>query len=163
MADAEDPRLVLALSSTQAALAQQEATLDNLRARSTTLLTAAAVSASFLGAATYGKGHLSDAATGAAAVAVVAFVAVLGSVVFIGLPREWHFRVNGRKIISRYIEPTEGGPLPIDRVRRDLVLFLEEDYVANKEKLRPLWLAMQLASGALAVEVTAWVVGLALS
>ncbi len=154
-----DDRLALVLQSATDGIKQQEAGLDDLRARSSTLLAAAALSASFLGAATFGEKGLSDVATGWVVVALVGLAGVLATVLYINWPRKWDWRVNPKSMLKDYVEAAE--PATLDSMRRDLALHLNDAHVANEKKLRRLWKALRIGMGSLVVEVVAFIVALA--
>lgn len=162
MTDDSDERLALVLASALDGLKQQEASLDNLRARSGTLLASAALSASFLGAATFGESSLSDAATAAVVVALVGLVGVLAVVVVIDQPRKWGWYVNPRKMLKNYVEPHARRPATVDQMREDLALHLDDAHTKNDERLDCLWNVLRVGYLALVVEVVAWMVALAL-
>ncbi len=160
--DEPDERLALVLQSATTALAQQEATLDNLRARSATLLAAAALSSSFLGAATFGAKSLNYKATTAVWVAVASLLVVLAAVIYIGWPRGWDWRISPSKLLSNCIETKEPArPAGLNEMRRELALDLHGCYKRNEDKLKRLWKALQIGSVAIVVEVVAWLWALA--
>lgn len=156
---ADDKRYEFLLTEAIRGLQRQEGALDNARARSATILATAALAASFLGAATYGRPNLSPGATGAVVVAVAALGLVLACVIFIMLPRKWDFAVSTTALIRDYVEAEQ--PATLTEMRRDVALHLEAAYDTNAKMLEVLWLALQVASVAVVVEVFAWVAALA--
>ena len=152
----EDPRYRFVYYEAVRTLDHQEATLDNLRARAGLLLTAPAVATSFLGAAALGE---TDNTAPWSAIAIVLFVVV--GVLCVGLlwPRSnWKWRFRPSELLSDYVEATS--PADLNEMYRDLALHLEQNYRDNNDRLKPLWLSFQAATGLLAAEVLCWLVAL---
>jgi hypothetical protein len=59
-------------------------------------------------------------------------------------------------IIGSYVE--DDPPAPLWAIHKQLAEHLESDYTANQVNVKPLFLALQLASLALAAEVVVWLV-----
>lgn len=152
----EDPRYRLVYEEAVRGIDQQEATLDNLRARAGTVLALASLVTSFLGAAAltrYGFGP-------AAGVATALFVATGVLVLSILLPRQsWKFRVGAKTLIGQWIEVEN--PVDMREMHRDLALYLEKYVDENQPKIDELWRLFQASCLALVAETVTWVLALA--
>ncbi len=122
---AELPELAyqLALRS----LDQQQAGLDELRSRTNTLLAAAAVSASFLGAPAIDRGGVSVWLL----LAAVAFAATLGLCLFVLIPTPVIFALDGTRVYETLYEH-EDEPL---EVHRRLAYWLQSFHAENAPKI----------------------------
>jgi hypothetical protein len=92
-------------------------------------------------------------------VAIGCFAAVGVSVLVILWPRhDWEFALSPERFISTYLEPTEGEPLALPMIHRDLALHMGRSAALNRGQLR--WLMVAFRAGALLLmgEVIAWVV-----
>jgi hypothetical protein len=128
--------------------------IDSFRTRAGLLLSASAITTSFLGAQALGEGS-----------SVFGWLAMLG---FFGVavaslailwPRGWEFRTDPQGIVQRYTESEE--PVPIDELRRDLSLYMHSSFIENKEGLERLAILFQIASVLLTVEVVLWIAAIA--
>jgi hypothetical protein len=137
------------------ALAEQQGAIESFRTRAGLLLSAAAITTSFLGAQALDGGHSNAAAWLALAVFVSVAVVSLG----ILWPRRWEFTANPRDVIQTYIEADE--PAPIEELHRDLSLHMHNSYLENREGLEHLSVFFQVASGLLTVEVVLWILAIA--
>jgi len=137
------------------ALSGQQGAIESFRTRAGLLLSAAAITTSFLGAQALNGGH-SNVATW---LALATFVAV--AIVSLGIlwPRRWEFTANPRDVIQTYIEADE--PAPIEELHRDLSLHMHNSYLENREGLEQLSVSFQIASGLLTVEVVLWIIAIA--
>jgi hypothetical protein len=137
------------------ALSEQQGTIDSFRTRAGLVLSAAAITTSFMGtqALEGGKSHW------AAWLALAAFVGV--AVVSLGIlwPRRWEFTANPRDVIQTYIESEQ--PAPIDELHRDLSLHMHDSYSENRKGLEQLAAFFQIACGLLALEVVLWIIAIA--
>jgi hypothetical protein len=145
----------LAYDEAVRALSQQQGVLDGFRSRAGILLSAAAIATSFLG------GQALRATPSVWSwVAIACFAGLAVSALVILWPRQdWAFAAVPSEIITSYIEVEE--PLAVSVIHRDLSLHMENSYVDNERRLRPLILFFRVASALLVVEVAAWVVDLA--
>jgi hypothetical protein len=139
------------------ALSEQQATIDSFRNRAGLLLSAAAVTTSFLGAQALDGGSLSLFSW----LALISFVAVAAASLAILWPREWDATANPRDVIKGYIESAE--PVSIEELHRELAFHMRGSYLGNREDLRKLIVFFQVASVLLAVEVSFWIVAIAMA
>lgn len=102
------------------ALSQQQTVIDSFRTRAGLLLSAAAITTSFLGAQALAAGDPNLATWTALASFFFLGVACLA----ILWPREWEFTADPRDVIATYIEAED--PLPLDAIHRDLALHMED-------------------------------------
>jgi hypothetical protein len=137
------------------ALSEQQGVIDSFRTRAGLLLSAAAITTSFLGAQALDNGN----ANAVAWLAMVGFVGVAVMALAILWPREWEFTANPRDVIQTYIEAPE--PAPIDELHRDLSLHMHNSYTENREGLEQLAIFFQIASALLTVEVLLWIIAIA--
>lgn len=137
------------------ALSEQQGVIDSFRSRAGLLLSAAAITTSFLGAQALHGGDSNLVAW----LAMIGFVGVAASSLAILWPRQWEFTANPRDVIQTYIEAAE--PAPIEELHRDLSLHMHNSYIENREGLGQLALFFQIASGLLTVEVILWIIAIA--
>ncbi len=137
------------------ALSEQQAVIDSFRTRAGLLLSAAAITTSFLGAQAL-KGGDSNFATW---LAMIGFVGVAAVSLTILWPRRWEFTANPRDVIQTYIEADE--PALIEELHRDLSLHMHNSYLENREGLEQLAVFFQVASGMLTLEVILWIIAIA--
>ena len=137
------------------ALSEQQVAIDSFRTRAGLLLSAAAITTSFLGAQALDGGD-SNIATW---LAMAAFVGVAVASLAILWPRQWEFTANPRDVIQTYIEADE--PAPLDELHRDLSLHMHNSYIENREGQEQLSVLFQVASGLLTIEVVLWIIAIA--
>jgi hypothetical protein len=137
------------------ALSEQQGVIDSFRTRAGLLLSAAAITTSFLGAQAL-KGGDSNLATW---LAMVGFAGVAGVSLAILWPRRWDFTANPQEVIRTYIEAEEAAP--IEELHRDLSLHMHNSYIVNREGLEQLATFFQVASGLLTTEVILWIIAIA--
>lgn len=137
------------------ALSEQQAVIDSFRTRAGLLLSAAAITTSFLGAQALDGGDSNLAAW----LALVGFVGVAAISLAILWPRRWEFTANPRDVIQTYIEAET--PALIEELHRDLSLHMHNSYVENRAGLEQLAIFFQIASGMLTVEVILWIIAIA--
>jgi hypothetical protein len=158
----ESPQAVLYEASTRS-LTRQQAALDNIRARAGTLLAAAAIVTSFLGAEALKdpgpkSGSFDRSLQLPEVVAVGAFIGLAVTVLAILWPRKFKFRISPKYYIGRHIEVAE--PWTTDRLLRNLALWQEKHVEGNQPKLdRMLWW-FRVGSALLVIEVVAWLIDL---
>lgn len=153
-----DPDLLYKVAYDEAvrALVEQRSVIDSLRNRAGLLLSAAAITTSFLGARSLGPGELgltSWLATGS-------FVGVAVVSLIILWPRRWEFEVDPVRVIETYVGAEE--PAPVAKLHRDLCFRMRHSYLENRTGLYQLAAYFQLAIFLLTTEVILWVVALAL-
>lgn len=137
------------------ALSQQQAVIDSFRTRAGLLLSAAAITTSFLAAQALreeGPGFATWLALGCFLGVGLATLAILW-------PRAWEFTASPRDVIATYVEGDE--PLELSAIHRDLALHMQASYLANQGGLERLIVYFRVASGLLTAEVAAWMFDLA--
>ena len=139
------------------ALSEQQAAIDSFRDRAGLLLSGGAVTTSFLGAQALGGGSSNPFPW----LALISFVAVVATSLAILWPRNWDATVNPRDVIKGYIESAE--PVSIEELHRELALHMRGSYLDNREGLRRLIVLFQVASVLLAVEVSLWIIAIAMA
>jgi hypothetical protein len=156
---AADPAgYALAYDEAKRALDEQERVVAELRSRAGTLIAAAAITTSFLGGRILSSHHLHPLAW--AAIGCFAFVGIT-LLVLLWPWRDWRFTVNAQSFIQTYLEPSDGAPLRLPAIHRDLALHMEAAWRANRGQLRWLQAAFRLAATVLVVEVILWIIALA--
>ena len=137
------------------ALSEQQAVIDSLRTRAGILLSAAAITTSFLGAQALDGGDSGLAVW----LAMTSFVSVALASLAILWPHEWEFTTNPQDVIQTYIEGDK--PAPIEELHRDLSLHMRESFIRNLKGQEQLAILFQIASGLLTIEVVFWVIAIA--
>lgn len=154
-----DERLRLAWEEGRHAVDYQARSLDELRSRAVAVLSAASISAAFLASAVL-RGDAEHGRWTWIGTAAFAVVGVL--VTWVVAPRKgWTFHRSADRILASYIEGTDGTPMAIDDMHHDLARHLSNNFDANRPKLNRLFTALTVAAGALAVEIVAFLVDLA--
>lgn len=129
--------------------------IDSLRTRAGVLLSAAAITTSFLGAQA-----LNDGGPGVATwLALACFAGLAIAVLMILLPHRMEFTANPANVIESYVETPE--PLSVAEIHRDLSLHMHKSYADNLAGQAQLAFRFQLAGILLTVEVILWIVDLA--
>jgi len=139
------------------ALSEQRAILDSFRTRAGMLFSAAAITASFLGAEALRGGILNLTSW----LALLCFVAVAAVSLAILWPRKWEDTANPRDLIETYIESAE--PALIENLHRDLSLHMHNSYLENSEGVEQFAILLQVASGLLTLEVILWMIAIAVT
>jgi len=138
----------------QRMLAQQEMRLDELRARTGTLLAASSVATSFLGPRAIDR----DGVNTLALLALAAFaVSVIGSVSILILNPRLVFGVRGTRLLQE--EDALGDSM--SEVHRRLGYWLELFFDQNQPTVDRLFLVYRVAAVAILVEVILWTVEIA--
>jgi hypothetical protein len=143
----------LADELSRAALSRQEEVMNELRARTGTLLAASSIVASFLGS------RASDQGSGALTlIALVAFVASVAACIYVLAPKDGLiFALRGSVLFeAEYDEP---GRVP--ETYRRLAYWLESYYDENHETIRWMFRAYWAATVAILIQVLLWVLELA--
>jgi hypothetical protein len=143
-----------AMARRDAPLSEQQTVIDSFRTRAGLLLSASAITTSFLGAQALG-----DGSSAFAWLAMIGFVGVAMASLAILWPRRWEFTADPQSIVRTYTESEE--PAPIDELRRDLSLYMHNSFIENKEGLERLAILFQIASVLLTVEVILWIAAIA--
>jgi hypothetical protein len=137
------------------ALSEQQVVIDSFRSRTGLLLSAAAVTTSFLGAQALKLGELTPAAW----LALAGFTGVALASLAILWPRRWEFAARPAEIIGAYIEIDD--PAPVEVLHRDLSLYMYSSFYENQSALGQLAFFFQIASGLLTAEVIFWIIAIA--
>lgn len=145
----------LAYDEAVRALSQQQGVIDSFRTRAGLLLSAAAITTSFLGAQALDSGDPSITTW----LALAGFVGLGLASIAILWPRAWEFTADPRDVIANYVETTE--PLPLSAIHRDLALHMEASFVQNRAGLEKLVVYFRIACALLTAEVLLWIIDLA--
>jgi hypothetical protein len=147
----------LAYETSLRTLTLQEASLNELRARTGTLVAAASLVTSFLGGAAFTRSGF-DAWS---ILALVAFVVVIGAATWVLLPRKNHlvFSIHGSKLYEGEIRDDV---FAIGETYRRLAYWLDGFHDGNDPKINRLFAFYRVATALLLVEVAAWSSQLAL-
>lgn len=137
------------------ALSEQQAAIESVRGRAGLLLSAAAVTTSFLGAQALQGGKIEFFSW----LALLCFVAVAVTGLAILWPRTWEFAAYPSGVIGGRTEPAED--VRIEDLYRDLSLRMHGSYLENYLALKHLATFFQVASALLTVEVILWVAAIA--
>jgi hypothetical protein len=144
----------LAYEEAKRGLDDQEQAVVELRSRAGTLIAAAAITTSFFGSQAL-RHHVHTMSW----VAIGCFVALGATVLAILWPRrDWEFTLSPARFISTYLEPSEGDPLSLPLIHRDLALHMGRSASLNRKQLRWLMLAFRIGALLLVSEVVAWVI-----
>jgi hypothetical protein len=144
-----DERYRLVYEEATGALAQQERTLEGLRSRAGTLISATAISTSFLGGLAVSEKGLGYGAWVALAAFAGIILLALASILPLWL---WSFETSAANLVEM-LEGTD--PPSQEQLWRDLALYAEKSY-DTKMKLDMLHIAFILAGILLVVELAAW-------
>lgn len=146
----------LAFDLSLRALAQQEAVLNELRARAGALLTATAIVTSFLGGRALDQhDHRSLAIAGFA----LAIASLLLSVYVLAPKADLDFALSGPRVYEHFAEQQAD----LDEVKRTLAYWNQGAYDGNQEVVDALIRWFRRAIGALVLAVAFWSLGLALN
>jgi len=151
-----DPAVyALAFDEAQRSLTRQEESLDELRSRTGTLVAAAAVAVSFLGASAASGGFSLAGQLG-----ILAFIALSTLAVVILLPfHGWVFDNKVGELFTTYIEADD--PADIVEMHRDLALHHAKHIADNEILLNRLYWAFRVAAGLLVLQIVLMLVDLA--
>jgi hypothetical protein len=162
-----DTKEALAYEAAASAVRDQRDRLGDLRSRGGTLLAAAAIVTSFLGAEA-----LRDTRTAASGeqvpqralemweyVGIGCFIGLAVMTTLILLPwRGWQTRLGAEKLVADYVDRED---VDVARMQRNLALHLDAHHRQNKGKLAALFWLFRIAAVLLGVEVVAWMIDLA--
>jgi hypothetical protein len=143
----------LSYQLTADALAEQERALNALRTRSGTVVAAASISGSFLGAKV-NHGRLDVWAI----LALIAFVLCLGAAIWVLLPHRLVFAFRGEALLA---ESDHQGVEDVAEAYRAAGIWIEPHLDVNAEKIGELSEWFTVSCGLLAAEVILWTVSLA--
>lgn len=139
------------------ALSEQQAAIESFRARAGLLLSAAAITTSFLGAQALDGGNPDPFSW----LGLADFAGVAAASLAILWPRKWEIVTNPGDVIATYIESAE--PVPIEDLYRELSLHMRGSWAANHKGEAKLVVLFQTASVLLAVELMLWAIALAMT
>lgn len=137
------------------ALSGQRAAIDSLRARAGLLLSAAAVTTSFLGAEALNGSGLN----GFSLAGLTAFVGVAVFSLAILWPRDWELAADPGRLIEDHVNACPPGP--VVQLYRDLSIHMRDSYAENQGGIDFLASLFQMASTLLTLEVVLWIVAIA--
>jgi hypothetical protein len=138
-------------------LSQQEASLNELRARTGTLIAAASIVTSFLGGAAIPK-HGLDAW---GVVALVGFVGSIALATWVLLPKEHLiFSIQGSALFE---DEVRADVFEIGETHRRLAYWLDDYHTRNEPKLNALFTSYRWSTVFLLVEVVFWSIQLAVN
>ena len=140
----------LSFQLTADALAQQERALHALRGRAGTVVAAAAVSGSFLGAGV-GPGSLG----GWGIAALVVFVLCLASAIWVLLPQEFVFAFRGDALLAA---SDHEGVEDVGQAYRAAGMWIEPFLDANRDKLARMSSWFTVSCVLLALEIILWTI-----
>jgi hypothetical protein len=147
------PRLLAEIAYHRAAqaLTQQEAALNELRSRTGTLLSAEALTTSFLGAVAIQRGELGLPGR----MAIVCFAVSVGAALVVLLPwRGLRFALNGPSLYERLHSYGEDE----EEIHRRAAYWLEEFWTENLALVDRLNRSFSVSVAALALELVLWAV-----
>ena len=131
-------------------LAEQQVTIESFRTRAGILLSAAAVTTSFLGAQALQGGNPKFFSW----LALLAFIAVSAASLAILWPRPWEFTASPLGVIESCVDLAESTRL--EELYRALSLDMHGSYLENQLGLKQLAVLFQAAAGLLSIEVVLW-------
>jgi len=140
----------LSFQLTADALAEQERALHALRGRAGTVVAAAAVSGSFLGA-TVGHGSLG----GWSIAALLVFVLCLASAIWVLLPQEFVFAFRGEALLAA---SDHEGVEDVAEAYRAAGMWIEPFLDQNRDRLARMSSWFTLSCALLALEVILWTI-----
>jgi hypothetical protein len=135
------------------ALAEQERALAALRTRAGTLLAAASIAGSFLGAKT-SRGSLDTLAV----LALIAFLACLATALWVLLPHELVFAFRGEALLA---EADHEGVEDVTEAYRAAGIWVESFLDGNRDKIADLSRWFTASCVLLAAEVVLWTLSIA--
>ena len=144
----------LAHAESQRALSQQEGVLNELRARTGTLLTASSLVASFLGGRAIdleGFGALNVTA------ALAFLITIVISVYLLAQKSQLEFALRGSEVYEFFVR--EGTDIP--EAHQTLAYWIDEAHARNKKTIDRLVIGFGVACVALIPEVAGWSLSLA--
>lgn len=155
-----DERYALLLEQVTRGLIQQVASLDDLRNRAGTVVAAPSLASSFLGATVLRDTHLPAPAVFFAVLALVTLVVTVGATIYILLPRSWRTGFDGHRLTVDYLEAEP--PASLDRTRRDLAYYIQDDVNSNDKQLNRLHRSFGVAVVSIGLQVAFWLTALLL-
>lgn len=129
------------------ALGQQETAADGFKTRAGMLISAAAITTSFLGANALDAGRFDIPSW----MAVATFLGVVGFCLAVLWPTMWEFSANPGNLIATYIETVN--PMTSSEIHRDLALHMGDSNSVNADRLDQLIRWFRIAAILLALEI----------
>jgi hypothetical protein len=150
----EDSRKRLAFEESVRALAHQSGVLDDLRSRTGILLSAASLTATFVGSRALDGGFSIWTR-----IALGLFMTTGAFCLGVLWPRgNWGFTFNATTIVDGYVRHPE--PATIDEMHVEFAEINQENWETNKERLRWLFWSFRLAVLALVLQVPCWLMAI---
>ena len=144
----------LTYDQAQKALDQQERQVNELRQRTGTLLGAAALTASFFGAAALGR----DGVALPVVLAGIALAVTVLSGLYVLYPHKLQFSSDARRLYD-HLAPDRGDP---ERLHLRLAFGLRDAREQNGQRVDQLLRCVAIAAGALVIQIACWTWALAL-
>jgi hypothetical protein len=138
-------------------LARQEASLDELRSRTASLLAAQALVSSFLGSVALEDGGVHCYG----AVAIISLVAGIALSLLVLAPWHWVFRIGVNELLDEYVEH-ETKAKDIAGLHREAALQIEGFVDSNQVQLTRLYLLSWGVILAVGLQVVGWLLELAM-
>ncbi|HKF19645.1 MAG TPA: hypothetical protein VKF14_21000 [Candidatus Dormibacteraeota bacterium] len=155
---AVDPRYELAYEAGVRLLVQQQSTIDNLRSRATTLLSAATVAVSLMaGLGVVGKDVALPVWVVVTALSVLVLIGI--ATILIVWPHTWKLGLSPSKLLDDYIEASPARSLT--DLQRNCAVYGERHFDFNERRLKWLSRVFRLECVLLIVEVMTMFVVLA--
>lgn len=149
-----DERKKLAYDESIRALSLQSVVLDDLRGRTGILLTAASLTATFVGSRA-----LDDGFTTWTRLALGFFLATGGFCLGVLWPRgQWGFAFNAKTILEGYIHRSDGAT--IEEMYVTFAEINQSNWEANADRLKWLFWSFRLAVLALVLQVSCWLIAI---
>jgi hypothetical protein len=142
----------LSFELTANALSEQERALSGLRARAGTVLAAASIAGSFLGAKT---GYVSLDVWGI--LAMISFALCVGSAIWVLLPHALVFAFSGEVLLA---ESDQRGMQAVTEAYRTVGIWIEPHLKANSNKIVGVSNWLTVSCVLLVTEVTLWTISL---
>ena len=149
-----DERKKLAYDESIRALSLQGVVLDDLRGRTGILLTAASLTATFIGSRALDHGF-----TTWTRLALAFFLASGGFCLGVLWPRgQWEFAFNAKTILEGYVQQQAGAS--IDEMYVAFAEINQANWEANRDRLKWLFWSFRLAVLALVLQVPCWLIAI---
>jgi hypothetical protein len=128
---AEEPGYRLAYEEARRALDDQEALVNELRARTGVLIASAAVSTSLVGGPALARSH------SVASWMAIGLFALVGVSLLVALwPRRiWSFGIDAAELVAIYLEPEDDEPPDVGHIYRDLALHMSDGHKRNAARI----------------------------
>jgi len=143
----------------------QDATLDSIRRGATTLGSLGGLAATFLGKEVFSKAHPMDNVGSVIDLLVIVAIAFLSvsllTIVMLYRPRNgWIFYSSATSILDQFAGPLR--TIPVDVTYDKLARFNEINQSKNDKNLKQMFWLLRFLIACVVVQITAWLVALAL-